>query len=289
MIITTRKFHDVQQNTDKWLELRKHYITASNVPTIAKCNGLSRYLEAVKEKATGEEKELTSMEAYLFEKGHQFEEKARADLESKFGCCIVPAVVSCNVRGLDLLASLDGYIPDQGLIWECKTINNALRSCTLIAELPNKYKAQMTMQMLVSGVHKCFFSMANDDEIIHLGVYEFDQVYAEQLLDSVQHYLDEVLSYKSNHPNKDKIDRLLQEYFDLSQEISDKNDRLKMLRQHIDALMDGEAQYHSELGTVKRQERKGSIDYSAIPALKSIELEEYRKPPVSFYTIFKTR
>jgi hypothetical protein len=36
--------------------------------------------------------------------------------------------------------------------------------------------------------------------------------------------------------------------------------------------------------TIKRQVRKGSVDYSSIPELKSVDLEAYRKQPTEFTT-----
>lgn len=160
------KIHsDLAQGTKAWHELRASVDgTASEAAAIL---GLSKYTtrsELLKQKATGVTPEVSPSQQRLFDKGHEVEELARVIAESFIQEELYPAVITNEVEGLKLLASMDGLtmMGDRG--WECKMWNAEFAEMVKNGIVPDTHWPQLEQQMLVSGAEKILFTVTDGTE-----------------------------------------------------------------------------------------------------------------------------
>ena len=102
MQVINRKFHNLQQGSPEWLELRGNYFTASEASAAA---GMSKYKKRdalLKEKVTGEVPEVSSATQRIFDKGHAAEESCRRIVEERLDEELYPAVITAEIDGLKL-------------------------------------------------------------------------------------------------------------------------------------------------------------------------------------------
>lgn len=284
MEIKNRVRHDVEQGTDEWHALRSGYITASTLSIICGYKGRKAYLDLVRREATGEKQEFDEFTLQLFAKGHEYEALARPDAEAYLESVLDAPVFTCEVDGLKLLASLDGLTSDGQHAWECKTLNKKIKAYKTIDDLDDEYKPQMTVQMLCSGAQACLFTGANDDDIQHVGLYKYDEKFAKEVINKCHTFLNDVLDYQEpiEIPG---LAELLDEYRQLKHDVSQQQEILKSVEKQIKEMVDGNDQVECNGFKIAKQVRKGSVDYSAIPQLSEVDLEQYRKADSEFYVI----
>jgi len=157
---------EIQQGTNDWHQHRAAHFNASEAAAML---GISPYKtrdELLREKATGLVPEVDAATQRRFDEGHRFEALARPYAEKIIGEELYPCVGI--LEGTKLSASFDGLTIDDAIIWECKTMNAALRdvksSGELSEQLPEHYRAQIEQQFLVSGARRALFSAMSFDE-----------------------------------------------------------------------------------------------------------------------------
>jgi len=160
------KLIKIQQGTNDWHQHRAAHFNASEAAAML---GISPYKtrdELLREKATGLVPEVDAATQRRFDEGHRFEALARPYAEKIMGEELYPCVGI--LEGTKLSASFDGLTIDDAIVWECKTMNAALRdvknSGELSEQLPEHYRAQIEQQFLVSGARRALFSAMSFDE-----------------------------------------------------------------------------------------------------------------------------
>jgi predicted phage-related endonuclease len=160
------KIHsDLAQGTKSWHELRASVDgTASEAAAML---GLSKYTtrsELLKQKATGVTPEVSPSQQRLFDKGHEVEELARVIAESFIQEELYPAVITNEVEGLKLLASMDGLtmMGDRG--WEHKIFNAEFAEMVKNGIVPDTHWPQLEHQMIVSGAEVILFTVSDGTE-----------------------------------------------------------------------------------------------------------------------------
>ena len=111
-----REIFDVVQGTEKWLELRKDYDTASEAPAIFNQSKHLKRNELLDAKKFGVRKEINAWTQKIFDEGHAAESSARILIDDYFGLELFPAVMSYG----DKLASCDGLTIDGAIGFEHK-------------------------------------------------------------------------------------------------------------------------------------------------------------------------
>lgn len=149
---------NIIQGSPEWHEHRRTHFNASDAAAML---GISPYMsreELLKRMATGIASEPTPEQQRIFARGHAIEAACRPHAETVIGESISPVV---GVSG-KLSASFDGITFGEDVIWECKTLNNALREVfgNTCASLPLHYRAQLEQQLMVSGAEKALFNAA---------------------------------------------------------------------------------------------------------------------------------
>jgi len=155
MKVTNRQRHDIEQGSQQWLDLRNGYCTASQAPNVMGC---------------GYAKTDTSSDFVqaMFAAGHEAEAAIRPTIEADlFGFRgLTNPTFTCEVEGLRLLASLDGWDETDGVIWECKHTDLKKPSAKAIevvqeGKAPDTWYWQIQHQMIVTGASKAILTVTD--------------------------------------------------------------------------------------------------------------------------------
>ena len=190
----------MEQGTEEWFAARLGRVTASRVNDIVARTktGYSasrdNYLaQLVCERLTGKGAESYTNAAMAH--GTETEPLARAAYEMK-NSVLVDEVGFVQHPTLMAGASPDGMVGQDGLIEiKCPQTNTHIDTL-LSGKIPNKYKAQMTWQMLCTGRKWCDF-ISFDPRLpqelqMFVQRYPYDVKYANQLENEVKLFLAEV-------------------------------------------------------------------------------------------------
>lgn len=152
---------DVEQNTMEWLKSRSNFIGGSEVPTIMKASPWRTPLQLWEEKLM-----ICPMDhakkAYIFQKGHQYEEIARVRLEQKWGIKMPSKVVQHSSIPWARV-SLDGLNLEHSVACEIKFVGKEdWEDLKKNGTIPDKYYPQLQYQLMTLGF----------DKILYLGINE---------------------------------------------------------------------------------------------------------------------
>ncbi len=117
--------------------------------------GVSKYTsrtELLTQKKTGITAEVDPGKQRLFDAGHQAEAAARPLAEEIIGQDLYPMVAVREVNGLPLLASFDGIVMDESVVWETKLWNDSLAQACRVGDLEPHYWAQLEQR---PGTNQC--------------------------------------------------------------------------------------------------------------------------------------
>jgi putative phage-type endonuclease len=152
-----RQTHNLQQGSQAWHDFRAKHFGASELSAAAGASKYTTRADLVKEKATGISKEIDARTQALFDKGHAAEESARGIAEEIIGEELSPMVMSLEIDGIPLSASLDGIVFDKSIIFEHKLYSESLAAQVQSGTLDQHYTMQLAQQILVSGSSKALF------------------------------------------------------------------------------------------------------------------------------------
>lgn len=154
-----KTLEDITQGSDQWLAIRRQHFCASEA---AACMGYDKNTsrsELLRMKATGFEREFSDwVQKNLLDKGHEIEAAARGTAEWIIGEDVYPCTGTLEVDGLRLLASFDGIVMDESVIWECKSRNADLLKALESGDLPDSNWPQLEQQLLISGAGRALFT-----------------------------------------------------------------------------------------------------------------------------------
>ena len=283
MVRNNFKVHDVEQGTSEWHKLREDTHTASQAGVAM---GVAKTL-------TGE---ISPYLQSIFDYGHKVEAAARSSVEaSHFGFGVLEApTASCEIDGVKLLASLDGLC--DGKIWECKSFG-AMGTVSKDAELmiagkvPDKHFWQMQQQMMVFDVKSASLTAAtfkldedgNEFIYCHRPIEVLADKEAQAKLIERYKEIDAEINIEANK----SVLSLMESYTKLKEEAATASAALKAVESEIKAIAKstGAKTISGDNFNITLSSRIGSIDYSKIPELEGIDLDDYRKESSSFYTI----
>lgn len=172
----------VEQGTAEWLEIRQSKMTASRAPALfpdeCKLAPLTVFKEMtspLKERGEGDQNPF-------FQAGHMAEEKARAYCRENLKLEFVPAVLVFNEEP-DLLASLDGFVEESGIIFENKwTSKDDTFRAVEEGNISPDHFIQIQTQLLVSGGSLCHYFMVHQSGgVVHMEVTPDEAIQAEIL------------------------------------------------------------------------------------------------------------
>lgn len=285
------------QNTPAWLEFRKNKIGASDAPIIMEDSPWSTPYELWKNKMGLSEPRTIS--AYM-ERGHDLEEGARNFFEKQTGIAVYPQVILHDTLEW-MMASVDGLSIDGKTVVEIKCPGKQDHALAKNGTVPAKYYAQLQHQMAVCNVPSMYYlsydvwsdniTRRREEEGYIIEVKR-DPDYIKDLIQKETDFWNCMQSFNApdlcdrDFENKDDdiwIETAC-EWLDINVKIKALEEREQEIRGCLNQLSGGRNCSGGGI-RVTKVVRKGSIDYSKIPVLHSVDLEQYRKPPSEFLKI----
>ena len=201
--------HDIQQGTPEWHAFRAAHITATDAAVILGASPYKTRSELMIEKVTGVTPEVDSATQKRFDKGHRFEALARPLAEEIIGAELYPVVGSNGIRS----ASFDGLTMAEDICFEHKTLNDEIRACQTVGQLPLLIRIQMEQQLMVSDAGKCLFMATNwddDGNLVEDPVvfwYEPDAALRQRILDETEQFQKDKEEYRYVAPESEATGR----------------------------------------------------------------------------------
>jgi putative phage-type endonuclease len=277
--------HNFEQGTSDWLNFRKGKLSASKAATVL---GLSPYQTCFQlfEEELGLREPQVS--APHMQAGLEIEDDARQWFFDRLGCEVSPTVVSSKKNPL-FIASLDGMSTDGKTILEIKKNNKELHELAVSGKLPSHYNAQVQHQMYVTGLKSChYLSWRKEPALV---VVKRDDVFIEKMVEAELEFkkmLDNLTppalcerDYEDLSDDMD-LEKLVTLYNTDVRALKFLEERVERKKQEIKVRI-GDKNAKGNGWRVTRYTIKGRVNYDAIDALKSVDLDLYRKPvSVSF-------
>ena len=282
------KIERLHQNTPEWHRWRMQGIGASDAPVIMGETAFKtpRTLWSIK---TGRVQERSAGPAAR--RGRELERFARRAYERQTGIQVEPL---CLVHErLDWMrASLDGLSFDGSTLVEIKCPLSLLdRASAEQGRIPPHYHAQLQHQLEVSGAEEAHY-WSFDGRAGCLVKIRPDRDYMQRLVEAEAAFWQLV--------KENRWPELANEEQDLSADPNWRHAALRYREARL-RLEDAASEEHRLRATLERMaiarrtygcgvevlksSRKGAVDYAAVPELRGVNLESYRKPPVAVVKI----
>lgn len=275
------------QNTPEWDEFRLSHLGASDsasmmgigymTPCQLYLNKFGLYKSPVND---------------AMRRGHELEPLARAQFIKDTGIVIMPIIVESSEFPF-MAASLDGIDEDRTFIVEIKTGGKKTLERIYAGDVPDAHYCQVQHQLFVTGLDKCIYYFFDGSKGISIEIYR-NTKYITSLLEAAKSFWSGVLNFV-NPPltSKDYVPRsgewidIAKEWIALQKRMKEDEAREKHLREKLVELSQDQSSEGGGL-RVSKIPRAGSVDYSAIPQLKDVNLALYRKPTTVTWRITKS-
>jgi putative phage-type endonuclease len=270
----------LEQGSQNWLDYRKTRIGASDAASIMGV-GFSTPLELWKEKLGLVTKEVTSR----MQRGTDLEPMAREAFIKEQEVFVAPAVIESKEHTW-MFASVDGLSYDGKTLVEIKCPNQKDHALALEGKIPEKYFPQLQHQMLVLNLEMMYYFSFDGNQGARVLVYA-DSEYQRTLIAKERDFYKKLITFEQ--PELTDRDYIQKTDYDFLHHVHEyrklliEEKKIEQLKQtHRDALVHLADKQNVEGGGLRVQQitRRGFVDYSAIPELKSVDLEKYRKPNV---------
>lgn len=281
---TLAEILELEQGSFEWHQLRKIKITATDAPVIMRASPWKTPLQLYHEK-TSNNPPATPNER--MKRGTDLEPIARELFTLKTGIKVCPKVIVKDWA----MASLDGMSESGNCILEIKCPGSNDHNVAVLGTVPGHYYAQLQHQMYVADVEEMYyFSFDGIDGVIV--EVQRDSEFIERMLIEEKKFYDCLIN--KTPPDADEND-----YEERTEPLWERCAlRWKMIQQEKRYLEIEEEELRDQLvflsgGSSSRGaglslcqvSRKGLLDYSRIPELKNIDLEQYRKPSTTSWRI----
>lgn len=275
---------DLEQGTPEWIALRKTKITATDASVIMGVNPWKNISQLY------EEKVLDVNPLYMNEKmkrGIELEPIARQSFILETGIVIHPKIV---VKGW-AMASLDGMNEDANVIVEIKCPSDKDHKLAISGKIPDYYYPQLQHQMYVTGLQfNYYYSFDGIDGVVVK--VERDEEYIQKMLIEEEKFYECIMSKTPpKTPEDSYIERsdelwniYANQWKEVTQQMKDLEKLEKELRNEI-IYLSGELNSKGAGISLCQIQRKGNVDYSKIPELKNVNLDDYRKDSINTWRI----
>lgn len=280
------QFLNLTQNTQEWEKFRQQKIGASDAPIIMEVSPWKTPFQLWLEK-TGQS---TSAQNHHMMRGHALEETARAAFEKTMNLIVFPRVVQSKEHEW-MIASLDGIDMDGKILVEIKCAGEADHTLAKQGKVPEKYYPQLQHQLAVTGLTKGYYYSFDGTKGVIVEV-EHNPEYINKLIESEKKFMECMqtllapsLTTKDYNFRDDLAwNERAQKWLQKKQELENIEQEEKILRNELIELASNQS---SQGGGIRLtlSTRKGTVDYRAIPCLKDLDLEIYRKPSSKVWSL----
>jgi putative phage-type endonuclease len=269
---------ELLQGSQEWLDYRKTRIGASDAASIMGV-GFSTPLELWKEKLGIVVKECTPR----MQRGTDLEPIAREAFIREHGIFVAPTVIESREHPW-MFASLDGLSYDGKTLVEIKCPGAADHATALSGKIPEKYFPQLQHQMLVLNLQMMYYFSFDGSRGVTVLVHA-DSEYQRDLVAKEKEFYKKLITFEQPElTDRDYIQKTDPDFLYHVHEYRKllvKEKEIEQLKEsHRNSIVHLANQQNVEGGGVRVQQvtRRGIVDYSAIPEIKGVDLEKYRKP-----------
>ncbi len=278
------------QGSAEWLRLRKNYIGASDAPVIMHVSPWKTPYQLWQEKLGLADHDQSN---FFTRRGLELEPVARRQFEKLTGLLMFPEVRFSSEKPF-IMASLDGIDLEGKHAVEIKCAGPEDHEKALNNQIPEKYYPQLQHQLYVLNLEMIFYFSFNGSEGKIIEVKR-DEKYITQLIEmecSFYKLIQDLLAPEMT--NRDYVEKKEEQwlattnrYLCLEAEIEALEKEKNDLKDQLIGLTNGK---NCAGGGIKLTQviRKGMIDYNAIPELRNVNLESYRKAPIASWRIIKS-
>lgn len=280
--------NNIEIGSKEWKELRRTKVTSTDAASILGVGYLTPYQLWLRKITGDEEKDNPAMK-----RGRDLEATARGIFEQDFETSVKPAVLFHDKHDF-LMATVDGINSRRGDLVEIKCPGIKNHEIALDGKIPEAYRAQMQHHMMVSGMRECVYMSYCPDHskpVQYIDVVE-DKAFIEQMFDKEKSFYDNMVKMiPPELTDKDCIEVFDPEYLKAAQDWLEASAMVKsweFKEECAKNVLKRFAKEHNVIGAnvrVSSHLRNGAIDYKAIPALKGIDIERYRKSPTRVFTV----
>ena len=271
------------QGSEAWKNIRKQYVTATDAAVIL---GLSPWKTPYKLWRQKMDLDPPDEETEKMREGSRLEDHARKWFFEAYGILFTPKVVFKDF----MMASLDGMTDDDECIIEIKCGQKSFEQAKQ-GIIPEYYRIQMQHQMYCSGLNEMTYLAFNGEVVITLTV-ELDREFVYEMIPKLREFYQCLISFthptmtmRDYHQRSDpEWNNLVESYRNASQDLK----RVEQLEQDLRKELISLAGEQSTMGNgikLSKVAKKGVIDYTKIPQLKGLNLEEYRKPSSEYWRV----
>jgi len=282
----TFKLIDLEQGTPEWHEFRRSHIGASNCAAIL---GKSQYKSPYmvwEEMVLGKKTFSTA----AMERGKSLEPVARQLISSKHGVDYSPIVLISKERGWQM-ASMDCWKDGKGAEIKCPGERTFIEISA--AHIPDDYLWQVQHQMSVNGLeNQSLFVYHPDYDPIEINILRDEDMIEALNIKENEFYHQFVLEFTP--PPLTELDVVVREDVKWNEAAANYR-RCKELADEYEAAVQRHKKALISLSnglncrgsgiTLTKVVSQGRVDYNAIPELKDLDLDQYRKPSVESWRI----
>lgn len=275
-------------NRAEWLEKRRQRIGASDAPVIMGVSPWKTPYQLWQEKlGLSTDKEPST--AML--RGLDLEEKALKAFEKLSGLDMIAQQERAHSTYTWMWATLDGIDISGKNAVEIKCPGQTDHQSAVDGHIPEKYIPQLQHQMAVADLERIFYFSFDGENGIVLEAFR-DDAYIKELINAEQRFWDCVENLIA--PEQTSRDYQLMhdsEWIALSGAWKDINAQLKDLQSREEDIRErliakcGDLNCHGNGIKITRVVRKGNVEYSKIPQLETVDLEQFRKEPTSYWKV----
>ena len=273
----------LKQNTPEWLEFRKSHIGASDAPVIMGVSPYKTPMQLYEDKLGLSAKQVMTV---AMQRGHDLEPEALKAFECETGILMMPRIV-VSKKIPYMMASVDGMSLDDSAIVEIKCPGAADHITAMDGRVPDHYYPQLQHQMFVCDLDEAYYFSYRPDSHKLIEVSR-DNDYIEKMIAAeeefykcIQHKTPPKITDKDYVPmSGDEWENLCDEYRSL-QNLEERKEKVKARLLEL-------AGHRNAKGfgvKISKYLQKGRVDYNAIPGLKDLDLEIFRKPDIECFKV----
>jgi len=278
----------MKQGSKEWHETRQKHIGASDAPVIMGVGKRTLYQLYLEKIGKGEK----VIETDAMRHGKAMEPKAREEFEALTGIVVFPSVVFHPTHKF-MMASLDGMDLEKRFVLETKcpmSEKSEDHICAMDGVIPEKYYPQLQHQaecVKHFGIDMIYY-LSYTRKSSKLLEVERNQQYIDEMMLKEKEFWRRVEELDAPPmSDKDYVAREDDEWKTLEQRwlfLQPYIEESEQLREKLISCANGQ-NIKGNVLTLSRFMRRGNVDYKAIPALKGINLDDYRKSPSECWRI----
>ncbi len=286
-------------NTKEWLEFRKTGIGASDAPIIMGDSPYTTITQLWEQKVGLAEG--PPMNEYM-QRGHDLEPLARELFINKMIHHVEP-IMTLDPDNRWRFASMDGISINRKIAVEIKTVGKKDFEDAEKGIVPRKYQAQLQHQMDVNNIDSMYYMPClcekNDMgkwvlmDYLLITVHR-DKEYCKELLEKEKAFYECIKNFTPpedesayEHRIDEEWDLTIQLYRTAKEKADQSKKEMDELKKKLVEMANGKNS-KSDGAILYKSISKGTVDYSSVPELKGINLDQYRKKPTEYFRISRT-